>query len=142
MKYLAIFSVIGLVLFNLPLIIESVYEKKYIFIFMNIVLLLACSIIYISCSCYLSFILSPEWKIFGKNVGQWPYYLILCGKICGGIICIFQAPKGYINHWVLLGISFTFFIYVLILRFFTRILRITAITRVIRKRVFEIDLDK
>ena len=141
-KIFMLFSATSLVLFNLPLIIKSIYEKKYIFIILNIILILGCNIIYISCSCYISFILSQDWKIFGKNVGKWPYYIILCGKISGGLICIFQSPNGYINHCILFGISLAFLIFVLILIFFTRILRIKGITRVIRKIVFEIDLDK
>ena len=141
-KIFMLFSLIGLVLFNLPLIVNSLYDNKYIFIIMNILLVFGCNIIEICCCCYLSFILSPEWKIFGKNVGHWTNYIIICGKICGGILCMLLNIKDYLNHWILVGITLIFFVSVLILIFFTRILKIKGITRVIRKSVLEIDLDK
>ena len=139
-KIFMLFTVTGLVLFNLPLIINIVYDSKYLFVIINILLLLGCSIIDICCSCYLSFILAPEWIILGKKVGHWSNYIILSGKICGGLICMLLSPKNHINHWVLVGITFAFFICVLFLLFFTRILKIKGITRVIRKSVLEIEV--
>ena len=141
-KIFMMFSLIGLVLFNLPLIINSLYDNRYIFFIMNISLVFGCNIIEICCSCYMSFILSPEWKILGRNVGHWTNYIILFGKICGGLLCMLLNTKDYLNHWALVGITLVFFLFGIILIFFTRILKIKGITRVIRKSVLEIDLDK
>ena len=140
-KFIVITSTL-LVLLNLPLIIEGVYNNKYAFIILNILMVLACEITDISCSCYLSFLLSPDWKFLGKSVGYITNYVILSGKIIGGIICLILCSKEYTNHWVLVGITFAFFIFILILSFFTRILRIRGITRVIRKNALEINLDQ
>ena len=136
-----IISVTSLVLLNLPLIIDYIYDNEYIFIIMNILMVLACDIIHVCCSCYLSFLLSPEWKIFGKNVGHWTNYIIISGEIFGGIICLFLCSEEYVNHWVLVGISFALFICVLFLIFFTRILKIRGLMRVIRKTAMEVNLD-
>ena len=136
-----LFSVAGLAIFNIPLIINSLYDNKYIFIIMNVLLIVACNIIEICCSCYLSFILSPDWKIFGRGTGHWTNYVIIFGKILGGIICMLLNKEDYLNHWVLIGITFAFFICIFIMLFFTRILKIKGITRVIRKGALEINLD-
>ena len=140
-KFIVVTSTL-LVLLNLPLIIEDVYDNKYAFIILNILMVLACNITDISCSCYLSFLLSPDWKFLGKSVGYLTNYVILCGKIIGGIICLFLCNKEYTNHWVLVGITFAFFIFILTLSFFTRILRIRGITRVIRKNALEINSEQ
>jgi hypothetical protein len=140
-KFIVITSTL-LVLLNLPLIIEDVYDNNYAFIILNILMVLACNITDISCSCYLSFLLSPDWKFLGKSVGYMTNYVILSGKIIGGIICLFLCSKEYTNHWVLVGITFAFFIFILILSFFTRNLRIRGITRVIRKNALEINLEQ
>ena len=140
-KFIVITSTL-LVLFNLPLIIEGVYDNNYAFIILNILMVLACKITDISCSCYLSFLLSPDWKFLGKSVGYITNYVILSGKIIGGIICLILCSKEYTNHWVLVGITFAFFIFILTLSFFTRILRIRGITRVIRKNALEINLEQ
>ena len=140
-KFIVVTSTL-LVLLNLPLIIEDVYDNNYAFIILNILMVLACNITDISCSCYLSFLLSPDWKFLGKSVGYMTNYVILSGKIIGGIICLFLCNKEYTNHWVLVGITFAFFIFILTLSFFTRILRIRGITRVIRKNALEINLEQ
>ena len=140
-KFIVVTSTL-LVLLNLPLIIEDVYDNNYAFIILNILMVLACNITDISCSCYLSFLLSPDWKFLGKSVGYLTNYVILCGKIIGGIICLFLCNKEYTNHWVLVGITFAFFIFILTLSFFTRILRIRGITRVIRKNALEINSEQ
>ena len=140
-KIFMVFTISGLVLFNLPLVIKSLYDSKYIFIIMNILLVLGCNIIDICSSCYLSFILSPEWKIFSRSVGHWTNYIIIIGKICGGILCMLFNSKDYINMWILTGITFAFFICVMYFIFFTRILKIKGISRVIRKSVLEINLE-
>ena len=127
-KIFMMFSLIGLVIVNLPLIINSIYDYKYIFIIVNILLVFGSNVIEICSSCYLSFILSPEWKIFRKNVGHWTNYIIICGKICGGLLCMLLNTKDYLNHRVLLGITFVFCLVGIFLLFFTRILKIKGIT--------------
>ena len=136
-----LFSVAGLAIFNIPLIIHNLYDNKYIFIIMNVLLIVAFNIIEICCSCYLSFILSPDWKIFRRGTGHWTNYVIILGKILGGIICLLLNKKDYLNHWVLIGITFAFFICIFTILFFTRIFKIRGITRVIRKGALEINLE-
>mgnify|MGYP002624499578 CR=1 FL=1 len=140
-KFIVVTSTL-LVLLNLPLIIKDAYDNEYAFITLNTLMVLACNITDISCSCYLSFLLSPDWKFLGKSVGYMTNYIILSGKIIGGIICLFLCSEEYTNHWVLVGITFSFFIFILILCFFTRILRIRGITRVIRKNALESNLEQ
>ena len=143
-KLFMLISVACLLLFNLLLIVNSIYDDNntlfiIFFIILNILLVFGCNIIDISCSCYLSFILSPEWKILGRNIGHWNYYIIILGKIVGGMISFLLSDKGNSNIWVLVGITCAFFISFLILTFFTRILQIKGITRVIRKTALEIN---
>ena len=140
-KIFMLFTISGLVTFNLPLIIKRLYDNKYIFIIMYILLVLGCNIIDICSSCYLSFILSPEWKFFNRKVGYLTNYIIIIGKIFGGIICMLFNSKGYLNNWILAGIIFAFFICVIYFIYFTRILKIKGISRVIRKSVLEINLE-
>ena len=147
-KIFMVISIATLLLFNILLIVNNIYDNKennsnfIFFIILNILIVFGCNIIDICCACYLSFILCPEWKILGRGVGYWNYYIIIFGKIVGGIISIFLSNKGKVNHWILVGISFVFFVSFLILTFCTRILQIKGITRVIRKSVFESHLDK
>ena len=136
-----IVSLTSLVVFSASLLINELYGSVYIFIIINICLVLGCNIIDICCSCYLSFILSPEWKICGRNVGHWINFIITGGKIGGGLICMFLCDKEYVTIWVLFGITSAFFICFLLLIFFTRTLKIKGLTRVIRKSAFEINLD-
>ena len=143
-KLFMLMSVASLLLFNLLLIVNRIYDGNdtifiVFFIILNILLVFGCNIIDICCSCYLSFILSPEWKIFGRNVGHWYYYIIIFGKIVGGVISFLLSDKGKSNYWVLVGITCSFFISFLILAFSTRILQIKSITRVIRKTALEIN---
>jgi len=147
-KIFMLLSVSSIFLFNLPLLTINAQGdddfttfKKYIFIILNILLVFACNIVDICCSCYLSFILSPEWKIFGRRIGHLNYYFIVLGKICGGIICIFLEKNNKVNYWVLFGITLVFCAGNVILNLFTRILKIKGITRVIRKSALEINLD-
>jgi len=135
-KVFILTTAISIVIFNLPLIIESL-GNQYSFIIMNILMVLACNITEISCSCYLSFLLSPGCKVLGKGVGSYINYIILCGKIIGGIICLFLCGEKHANIWVIIGISFAFFIFVLVLIFFSRILKIRAVIRVIRRSALE-----
>ena len=145
-RFFMLISLTGLALISaLLLVFELIYENEFIFdfiyVFIYISIVLGCNIIDISCSCYLSFILTPEWKIFGKNVGYWSNYMITEGKIVGGIFCIFLCDKDYVNNWILFGVSTTFFISFLILILFTRTIKIKGITRVLRKTACEINLD-
>ena len=137
-KVFILITAIILVIFNLPLIIESL-ENEYAFISLNILMVLACNITDISCSCYLSFLLSPGWKILGRGVGNYINYIILCGKIIGGILCLFLCGKKHINIWVIIGISFALFIFILIIIFFTRTIRIRSVIRVIRRNALEMN---
>ena len=126
-------SVVNLLLINIPLMIKVIYELPYVFILLNILLFLVCNIINLSCSCYLSFIMSPDWRFCCISVGPSINYSIIIGKIIGGIISLFFCDDDNVNHWIWMGIFTAFFIYIFILIFFTRIIRIKGITRIIRK---------
>ena len=130
-------SVVNLLLVNIPLIFEEVYNMDYAFIILNILLVLGCNIINLSCSCYLSFIMSPDWQFCCLGVGPSINYSIILGKIFGGIISLIFSNYEQINHWVWMGITIVFFIYIFILIFFTRIIRIKGISRIIRKNACE-----
>ena len=131
-------SLTNLVLFNTLLVIS---ENKIIFTIFNVFLLFGCNVIDICCACYLSFILSPEWKFFGKIAGRWVNYIITGGKILGGVVCLLIGPKGNANNWILVGISFSLLICIFYFVVFTRILKIKGITRVIRKSTLETNLN-
>ena len=130
-------SVVNLLLINIPLMFELVYDTDYAFIILNILLVLGCNIINLSCSCYLTFIMSPDWKFLGSNIGPTINYSIIIGKIIGGIISLIFGTDNYINHWIWMGITIEFFVYIFILIFFTRIIRIKGISRIIRKKACE-----
>ena len=130
-------SVLILLILNVPLMFGVVYENKYVFIPLNILLVLGCNIINLCCSCYLSFIMSPEWKFLCIGVGPAINYVIIIGKIIGGIISLFFSNDNEINHWIWMAITASFFIYIIILIFFTRIIRMKGITRIIRKMACE-----
>ena len=130
-------SVVNLLLVNIPLMFELVYDTDYAFIILNILLVLGCNIINLSCSCYLTFIMSPDWKFLGSSIGPTINYSIIIGKIIGGIISLIFGTDNYINHWIWMGITIAFFVYIFILIFFTRIIRIKGISRIIRKKACE-----
>ena len=130
-------SVVNLLLVNIPLMFELVYNTDYAFIILNILLVFGCDIINISCSCYLSFIMQPDWNFLCLGVGHWINYSIIIGKILGGIISFIFSVDNHINHWIWMGITIAFFIYIFVLIFFTRIIRIKGIVRIIRKNAIE-----
>ena len=130
-------SVLVLLILNVPLMFKVVYKNQYVFIPLNILLVLGCNIINLCCSCYLSFIMSPEWKFLCVGVGPAINYVIIIGKIIGGIISLFFSNDNEVNHWIWMAITASFFIYIFILIFFTRIIRIKGITRIIRKMASE-----
>ena len=134
-------SVLNLLILNIPLMFKDIYESKYAFIILNILLVLGCNIINLSCSCYLSFIMLPDWQFLCIGVGHSINYVIILGKIIGGIISLIFSNDNHINHWIWMGITAGFFIYILILIFFTRIIRIKGITRIIRKMEIESNKD-
>lgn len=143
-KMFMLLSVVFLFLFNIPLLINRIFSndyQNYFFIILNILLVLACNIIDICCSCYLSFLLSPEWKIFNRNIGHLNNYIIIIGKIIGGIICLLTSDENYVNYWILISITCGLLIFILYLFLFTRIIKIKGINRVIRKTALEINLE-
>ena len=133
-------SVLILLIINVPLMFKDVYGCMYAFIPLNILLVLGCNIINLCCSCYLSFIMSPEWRFLCIGVGPSINYVIILGKIIGGIISLFCSNNDEVNHWIWMGITASFFIYIIILIFFTRIIRVKGITRIIRKMACEINV--
>ena len=134
-------SVVNLLLVNIPLMFEEVYNADYAFIILNILLVLGCNIINLSCSCYLSFIMSPDWQFLCTGVGPLINYSIIIGKIIGGIISLIFSTREYVNHWIWMGITIAFFIYIFVLIFFTRIIRIKGIARIIRKNACDVNME-
>jgi hypothetical protein len=130
-------SVLLLLIVNVPLMFQLIYETYYAFIILNILLVLGCNIINLCCSCYLSFIMLPDWKFLCLGVGPSINYAIIIGKIIGGIISLIFSDNNELNHWIWMGITAGFFIYIVILIFFTRIIRVKGITRIIRKMACE-----
>jgi len=139
-KIFIVTSVAVLLVLNIPLMFEFIYEIDYVFIILNILLVLGCNIINLCCSCYLSFIMSPDLKFLCLGVGPSINYAIIFGKIIGGIISFFFSSNNQVNHWIWMGITAAFFIYIFILIFFTRIIRIKGITRIIRKKACEMNV--
>ena len=139
-KIFIVTSVAVLLVLNIPLMFEFIYEIDYVFIILNVLLVLGCNIINLCCSCYLSFIMSPDLKFLCLGVGPSINYAIIFGKIIGGIISFFFSSNNQVNHWIWMGITAAFFIYIFILIFFTRIIRIKGITRIIRKKACEMNV--
>ena len=79
---------------------KVVYKNQYVFIPLNILLVLGCNIINLCCSCYLSFIMSPEWKFLCVGVGPAINYVIIIGKIIGGIISLFFSNDNEVNQLI------------------------------------------
>ena len=130
-------SVLTLLIFNIALMIEVIYDYDFIYIILNILLLLGYNIINLCCSCYLSFIMLPDWKFLCMSIGPLINFSIICGEVCGGIISLFFSSNDYINQWIIMIITIIFFIYILILIFLTRTIRLKGITRIIRKNACE-----
>ena len=136
-KIFIIIFVANLLIVNIPLMFEEVYNSDYAFIILNILLVFGCNVINLSCSCYLSFIMLPDWEFLCLGVGHWINYTIIIGQILGGIISFIFCVDNHINHWIWMGITFAFFIYIIVLIYFTRIIRIKGIVRIIRKNAIE-----
>ena len=144
-KIFTFLSLLGIIVFNiLSLVIKKIDENNFLLNFASVIIyiltVLACNVIDISSSCYLSFLLSPEWKLFGKNTAYYTNYMIIGGKIMGGIICILLFDN-YTNYLTILLICLPIFTFYLYLSYFTRNIKIKGITRVIRKNALEMNLD-
>ena len=142
-KIFTFLSLLGIIVFIiLSLIIKIIDHYNFLLNFASVTVyiltVLACNVIDISCSCYLSFLLSPEWKLFGKNTAYFTNYMITGGKIIGGIICILLCDK-YTNYLIILVICLAIFAFYLYLSYFTRNIKIKGITRVIRKNALEMN---
>lgn len=86
--------------------------------------------------------MSPDWKFLCLGVGPSINYAIILGKIVGGIISLISGDKNTLNHWIWMGITIAFFVYIFVLIFFTRITRIKGITRIIRKMACEMNQEQ
>jgi len=134
-KYFIIFLITSII-FMSPLLYPPILESKFLIIFIASGIILLCSIIVILCSCYLSYLLPPGWKIFFIHAGRLPLCLIIFGKFVGILISILNLDEKY-NIYTIFIITVLSYGSIIIYLFITSNFRIKVIARIMRKRVFE-----
>jgi len=122
-----------------PLLYAPILESKYLILLIASGTILLCSIIVILCSCYLSYLLPPGWKIFFIHAGRLPLCLIIFGKFVGFLISILNFDEKYniYNIYTIFIITVLSYGSIIIYLFITSNFRIKVIARIMRKRVFE-----
>ena len=137
-KYFIIF-LITTIIFMSPLLYAPILESKYLILLIASGTILLCSIIVILCSCYLSYLLPPGWKIFFIHAGRLPLCLIIFGKFVGFLISILNFDEKYniYNIYTIFIITVLSYGSIIIYLFITSNFRIKVIARIMRKRVFE-----
>ena len=138
-KNLIIFMIAS-ILFMLPL---TFLDDKYkIYLPFASVDILLHKIIEIMCSCYLVYLMPPQWKYAHIRASSLPIYLMTIGKILGCIVCFicydYTNIKLYkYNQVILIGITFIVYGIIGLVILKSPNFRVKALARILRKKAVE-----
>ena len=137
-KNLIIFMIASIA-FMVPLVIP-IEKYYYIYLPFAAVDILIHKIIEVICSCFLVYLIPPQWKYAHIRASSLPIYVMTFGKIISCIFCFicYEDKVGYYYNNFLL-ISYTAFSYILIgiIIYKSTNFRVKALARILRKRALE-----
>ena len=136
-KNLIVYMILSII-FMIPISIPSI-NKIYIFIPFATLIIAVNKIIEITSSCYLVYLIPPQWKFMHLKAGRLPLYLMIIAKSLGCILCLtFFHPKGiYMNLYFIIAISLIAYGIIGMFIYKSENFRVKALSRVLRKRVIE-----
>ena len=138
-KNLIIFMISSIV-FMVPLtILDGKYKIYLPFASFDILLH---KIIEIRCSCYLVYLMPPQWKYAHIRASSLPIYLMTIGKILACIVCFicydYSDIKLYkYNQIILIGIAFIVYGIIGLVILKSPNFRVKALARILRKKAVE-----
>ncbi len=137
-KNLIIFMIASVIL-----IIPLTFLYKYIGAFIPIISfdILLHKIIEVMCSCYLVYLIPPQWKYAHIRASSLPLYIMTFGKIFACItcfICYDNIPKIFnYNQIILICIAFLVYGIIGLVILKSQNFRVKALARILRKRAVE-----
>ena len=139
-KYIIIFM-FSSIIFMIPISVKDLAFENWVWIYFLCVLMIviSSSIIEILCSCFVSYLLPPESKFLFFDAEKLPIRVLVIGKICGCLFCLFDMDNthGNINNPVLLGISSVVYLFAILYLIISKEFRIKVISRMIKKKIYE-----
>ena len=141
-KNLIIFM-IGSIILMIPLLILS---KSYVYAYIPIVSIdiLIHKIIEVICSCFLVYLIPPQWQYAHIKASSLPLYLMTFGKIIASIFCFFSLINGEIkgltflyNNAFLILFSFCIYLTLGIIIYKSTNFRVKALARILRRKALE-----
>ena len=121
----------------LMIVLYFVLEYDIIFIYLPIITLLILTnmIIEIVSSCYLSYLIPPEWKFKNIRAGALTFYFMTFGKICGCLFCLASYNNSDFNFLAIMIVVVIAYTLISIYMAKSPELRIKAICRIFKKNM-------
>ena len=138
-KNLIIFMIASII-FMLPLSLLGFIKEAYIPIVAIDILLH--KIIEVMCSCYLVYLIPPQWKYAHMRASSLPIYLMTLGKMFACFVCFIAYDDRKrdilaLNHHLLILIAFVIYGLMGLIIAKSPNFRVKALARVLRKRAME-----
>ena len=130
-KYLIVF-LLASIIFVLPITYEPILESKHLVLFIVAGIFTFSTVIVVLCSCYLSYLLPPGWRVFFIHAGRLPLILIIFGKFNGILLSLIKY-----NGIIIFIITLLSYGSIIVYLFLVNDFRIKVIARIMRKKVFE-----
>ena len=140
-KNLIIFMIASIVLM-IPLLIPNISNDVYIYIYIPFVSvdILIHKIIEVICSCFLVYLIPPQWKYAHIRASSLPIYLMTFGKIFACFFCFICYKEGtgyFYNNFLLISFTVCSYIIIGIIIYKYTNLRVKALARILRKKALE-----
>ena len=137
-KNLIIFMILS-VICMVPLSIEFLFGRIYLYVPLVTIVIFLHKIIENICSCYLVYLIPPNWKYSHIRASSLPIYLMILGKMCGCFICCLSYEKDKIeyNQHLITAIAFTIYGLMGLIIYKSRDFRINTLPRILRQRALE-----
>ena len=117
----------------------SFVHQYYVYVPVVTIIIAINKVIEVTSSCYLVYLIPPQWKFMHLKAGRLPLYLMLFAKLLGCILCLtsFHPAGVTVNQYIINLIAV--FAYGIIGAFIykSKNFRVKALSRVLRKRIVE-----
>ena len=134
---LSLLLMIPISMLKLTNIYSNIYYIYAYFAIISLIFLIS-SIIEVLSSCYLAYLTPPEWKFAHLNAGMLPLIIMTFGKLSGCLICLVAFFEYLLlNYHIILGLTFVGYGISSIFILKSKIFRIKAIARIMRKAELE-----
>ena len=134
-KNLMIFMIATIVL----MIPMSIFDLIYVYIPITCLVITIHKIIEYYCSCYLVYLIPPQWKYAHIRASSLPIYTMTMGKFLSCFLCFtyFEKDTLKLNHYILTIISLSAYGIIGMIIYKSTNFRVKALARILRKKATE-----